>query len=272
MTSLLKLLAGFCIVYLLIVAIAYAAQRRLMYFPNPARVDPVQLGLTGVSERILETPDGERLVTWVARPAPGQPTLLYFHGNGGNLTNRAIRLSRYQMAGIGVVMLSWRGYGGSTGKPSEAANLTDARFAYDRLIAEGISPRDIVLYGESLGSGIAVQLAAAVPVGGVVLDAPYTSVLELAQRGYPMLPVRWLLHDRYVSTAHIGAIKAPLLVLHGALDAVIPVRMGQALFDAAPDPKEIVVFPFGGHVDLDQHGAIETVLGWLGRIRKRLPR
>lgn len=269
MTSLLKLLAGLCLIYVLIVAVAYAAQRRLMYFPNPVRVNPGQLGLVGVNERIVETPDGERLVTWVARPEPGQPTLLYFHGNGGNLTNRAVRLSRYHLAGMGVVMLSWRSYGGSSGTPSEAANLADARLVYDRLVAEGTDPRDIVLYGESLGSGIAVQLAASVPVGGIVLDAPYTSVLELAQRGYPVLPVRWLLKDRYVSTDHIGKLAAPLLVLHGALDTVIPVRMGRALFDAAPHPKQIVVFPLGGHVDLDQHGAVEAVVEWIRRLRAK---
>lgn len=265
MLTITKLLAGLVAIYAIVVAVAYAAQRRLMYFPNPVRVAPSTLGLLGVAERIIETPDGERLVSWWSPPAPGQPTLLYLHGNGGSLANRAIRLSRYQQAGIGVVMLSWRSYSGSTGRPSEAANVADARLAYDRVRASGVAPHDIVLYGESLGSGVAVRLATEVPVGGVVLDAPYTSVVELAERGYPMLPVRWLLKDRYETWRYIRRIKAPLLVLHGSLDAVIPVAMGRALYDAAPEPKELAIFALGNHVDLDAHGAVEAVLGWLLR-------
>ena len=126
---------------------------------------------------------------------------------------------------------------------------------------------DIVLYGESLGSGVAVQLAVSEPVGAVVLDAPYTSILNLALRNYFYLPVRPLLVDRYESDRRITSINAPVLVLHGRRDGVIPVEMGEALFALAVEPKKLVVFPNGGHSDLDEFGAVEVVHDWLATLR-----
>jgi fermentation-respiration switch protein FrsA (DUF1100 family) len=263
--AMLASLAGVgALLYALVVVAAFLGQRHLMYVPNPEHVAPADAGLDGVDEVVLETPDGARLIAWRARPAASQrPTLLYLHGNGGNLAGRADRLARYQRQGFGVLMLSWRSYSGSTGRPSEVNNLADARLAYDRLIADGVSPADIVIYGESLGSGVAVQLATELPVGAVVLDAPYTSIVDVAIRSYLYLPVRPLLWDRYESDRFIKRIKAPVLVLHGERDAVIPVAMGRALYEMAPEPKKLVLFPLGGHVDLDDYGAAEAVGRWI---------
>ena len=158
------------------------------------------MGLAGVEERTIETPDGERVVAWYGRARPGRPTLLYFHGNGGSLAIRAPRIARFMDEGWGVYMMTYRGYGGSTGSPSEAANVADARLAYAALVKEGVPPRSIVVYGESLGSGIAVRIAAELPVGGVILDAPYTSIVDVAAQAYPFLPVRLFLIDRYETT------------------------------------------------------------------------
>ena len=252
--------------YGLVVFAAWMGQRRLLYVPNPSRVAPASLGLTGVVETELATPDGERLVTWRAAARAGQPTLLYFHGNAGNLASRANRARRYTEAGFGLLMLSYRGYGGSTGWPSEANNIADARLAYDLLRSQGLGARDIVLYGESLGSGIAVQLAVEKPVGAVVLDAPYTSIVDVAAGAYPFLPVRPLLADRYESSRLIRQVKAPLLVLHGIKDRVIPVAMGRALYAVANEPKRLEIFPEGRHTDLDDHGAVDVVLGWLAEV------
>jgi hypothetical protein len=196
------------------------------------------------------------------------PTILYFHGNAGSLASRAERIRRYASTGVGVHMMSYRGYSGSTGSPSEAAILADARLAYQALIRRGIGAADIVLYGESLGSAVAVQLAAEHPVGAVVLDAPFTSMADVAALAYPFLPVRPLLADRYESIRHIPRVRAPVLVLHGAHDSIVPLAMGQALHAAANPPKEIVVFPRGGHSDLDDHGAVETVVRWLAGHRR----
>lgn len=254
-------------IYACVVLAAWLGQRRLIYVPNSTRHAPSAAGLANAVERSLATPDGERLVAWHVRPAPGQPTLLYFHGNAGGLVNRAARAGRYASLGFGILMPSYRGYSGSTGAASEANNLADARLAYDLLRQEGVAVRDIVLYGESLGSGVAVQLAAEKPVAGVVLDAPYTSMIDMAVRRFPILPVRPLLSDRYESIEHIKRVSAPLLVLHGANDELIPVAMGQALHQAANEPKRIVIFPAGRHTDLDDHGAVDAVKTWVAGLR-----
>ncbi|HEX4893910.1 MAG TPA: alpha/beta fold hydrolase [Hyphomicrobiaceae bacterium] len=258
-----KAALGLAFAYALIVLAAWLGQRRLMYAPDTTRVPPAAAGLADVVEHMLDTPDGARLVVWRRQAQPGRPTILYFHGNAGNLADRGGRLGRYGHLGYGLAALSYRGYGGSTGSPSEASNVADARLLYDKVIGEGVKPQDIVLYGESLGSGVAVQLAAKHPVGALVLDAPYTSIVDVAVKAYPFLPVRPLLLDRYESNRLIQGIKAPLLILHGALDRVVPAAMGSALHEIAADPKKLVLFPRGGHSDLDDHGAVSEVDRWL---------
>ena len=169
------------------------------------------MGLTGVEERVLKTPDGARVVAWYGKARPGQPTLLYFHGNAGSLADRAARIHRFMGEGWGVYMMTYRGYGGGTGSPSETANVADARLAYGALVQEGVDPASIILYGESLGTGVAVRLATERPAAGLILDAPYTSIVEIAAQAYSYLPVRYLLHgplrDRQVHRpgAHAAA-------------------------------------------------------------------
>lgn len=264
MSILFKALGLVLLIYVLIVVAAWLGQRRLMYVPDATPYAPQSLGLTAVDVRELRTPDGARLVVWRAAAQPGRPILLYLHGNAGGLATRADRIRRYQARGIGIAMMSYRGYSGSTGYPTEAHNVADAILLLDTLVAEGIKEKDIVLYGESLGAAVAVQVAARRAVGGLILDAPFTSMTEMATRTYPFLPVRPLLADRYDSIDHITRVTAPLLVLHGERDELIPVAMGRAMHAAARAPKEIAIFPNGLHTDLDQHGAVDVVERWLG--------
>jgi fermentation-respiration switch protein FrsA (DUF1100 family) len=266
MQLIMKLAYGLATVYALVAVAAFIFQRRLMYFPDPERVLPASFNLAGVSERVIEGPGGERLIAWYAPPAPGQPTLLYFHGNAGNLASRSERVRRFVGRGYGVLFLSYRGYGGSSGRPSERANVADAKRAYATLIGDGIAPEDIVVYGESLGSGVAVQLAAEKAVGGLVLDAPYTSIVDVAALAYPYLPVRPFMLDRYESLRHLPRVTAPLLVLHGEEDQVIPVSMGKAVYAAANAPKEIVTFPRAGHSDHHLYGSYEELFRWIGAL------
>lgn len=257
-------LAGMSVaLYALVVAAAWLGQRHLMYVPDTTRVRPGAAGLTEARELLLEAVDGARLVAWRADARPGRPTILYLHGNAGNLAGRADRFARYQALGYGLLMMSWRGYSGSTGRPSERNNVADALLAYDTLRAEGLRPEDIVVFGESLGSGVAIQLAGERAVAAIVLDAPYTSIVDVALLTYPYLPVRPLLLDRYESNRHIGRVKAPVLVLHGERDSVIPVRMGRAIHEMAPGAKKLALFPDGGHVDLDDYGAVAVVTTWI---------
>jgi fermentation-respiration switch protein FrsA (DUF1100 family) len=260
-----KLALGLVAVYAAVGLVAYLGQRKLMYFPDRERTLPAEVGLSGVAERTIVTPDGHHIIAWYGKALPGKPTLLYFHGNGGSLRVRAPRVARFMNEGWGVYMMTYRGYGGSTGSPSEIANVADARLAYEALLREGAAPSSVIVYGESLGSGVAVRIAAELPVAGVILDAPYTSIVDVAAQSYPFLPVRLLLIDRYDSKRYIGAIKAPLLILHGAHDNVVPVEMGRELAKLAPEPKRLVVFPNGYHSDLYINGnnAIDAVRAWI---------
>jgi fermentation-respiration switch protein FrsA (DUF1100 family) len=265
MSLLIKLAVGVLCVYVLVAFAAYYGQRRLMYFPDRTRVAPAQAGLASVEERLLRTPDGARLVVWYGKARQGRPTLLYFHGNGGGLVDRAPRIERFMAEGWGVYMMAYRSYSGSSGSPSETANVADARLAYGALALEGVEPRSIILYGESLGSGVAARIATERPVGGLILDAPYTSIVELAAQIYPYLPVRRLLLDRYETDKVIAQVKVPVLILHGEHDQVVPVAMGRALAGLANEPKRLATFPNGSHSDLYLNGnnAIDVVRDWV---------
>jgi hypothetical protein len=266
MSHWIKLVLGAATIYAAVALLAYLGQRKLMYFPDTERVEPAEAGLTGVEERVLETPDGERVIVWYGKAQQGQPTLLYFHGNGGSLEDRAPRIARFMAEGWGVYMMTYRGYSGSSGSPTEANNVADARLAYQALLREGVPPKSIIVYGESLGSGIAVRIAAELPVGGVILDAPYTSIVDIAAKAYPFLPVRLLLIDRYETTKYIAGVKVPLLILHGERDTVVPVAMGREVARLANEPKRLVVFTNAYHSDLyvNGNGAIDAVRTWIG--------
>jgi uncharacterized protein len=265
-----KLALGAVAVYALVGIVAYFGQRKLMYFPDTTRVQPAQVGLAGVDERVLRTPDGERVIVWYGKAKPGQPTLLYFHGNGGSLAIRAPRIARFMDEGWGVYMMTYRGYGGGTGQPTEVNNVADARLAYGALVLEGVEPHSIIVYGESLGSGVAVRIAIERQLAGVILDAPYTSIVDVAAKAYPFLPVRTFLLDRYETVRYIANLKVPLLILHGERDDVVPVAMGRELARLANTPKRLVVFPNGGHSDLyiDGNNAIDAVRKWIGELER----
>lgn len=249
--------------YLGVVILAYAFQRHLVYHPSGARSNPAALSLAKVAEITLETPDRERLVAWYAPARIGRPTLLYFHGNAGTLAQRADRIRLYTDAGYGVLLLAYRGFSGSTGAPSESRIIRDANLAYDYLLKQGLTANDIVLYGESLGTAVAVQVGASRQIKAVILESPFSSVTDIGQYIYPYLPVRWLLEERFESIRYIQKINAPLLVLHGERDSIVPARFGKALFTAARAPKSAHFVPDGNHYDLYEHGAWQRIQSFL---------
>lgn len=250
-------------VYAVICMVAYFGNRQFMYFPDPHRVAPEEAGLDGVEEVEIAATDGTMLVTWQATAQEGQPTILYFHGNGANAVDRAPRIATMQQDGFGVFYLNNRGYGGSGGRPTEEHNVADAIAAYDHLVEHGVSPEQIILYGESLGSGQAVGLAAAKPVVAIVLESPLTSTVDVARTTYFWLPLRLLITDQYNNERNIHSVTVPVLFLHGEQDKVIPVEMGRRVYRAANEPKKIELFPHGGHVDLFDHGAWERTRAFL---------
>jgi fermentation-respiration switch protein FrsA (DUF1100 family) len=263
------LVAGAALAMGLLAMIVPVLQQRLMYFPDTRYFTPAAAGLTGVSEEVIEMPDGARVLAWYAEAPPDRPTILYFHGNAGALETRSERIRKYMARGLGVFMMTYRGYGGSGGKPSEATNVADALLAYDALVAQGVDPTDVIVYGESLGTGVAAQVAAAKTVGGLVLDAPYTSMVDLAALHYPYIPGRWFMTDRYETRRHIQAVTAPMLIIHGEADDIIPVEMGREVYALATAPKTLKTFPGAGHADHYLFGSYDTIYAWLDELRGR---
>ena len=251
--------------YVVLVGSLYVFQRHLLYFPGAGRPELGDLAALGVRQVALQTADGLSLLSWYLPPRDDHPVIAYFHGNGGHIGYRAERLRWFACNGYGVLMAEYRGYGGNPGTPSEWDFVADGAAALDFLGREGIAPNRLVIYGESLGSGVAVPLAAQREVASLILEAPFTSVAEVAQYHYSFIPASALVRDRFDSLTKIGQVKAPILVLHGERDRVVPLRFGRALFDAAPEPKELWLSREAGHEDLVRYGAFEAVLDFLRR-------
>ena len=245
-----------------ILALMYVFQRTLMYFPDTARTPPALAGLPQAEEVTLTTEDGERVIAWHVPPQGSKPVVLYFHGNGGALNLRANRFRNLVSDGNGLLALSYRGYGGSTGNPSEEGLIRDAGAAY-QFAASRYGAARIVIFGESLGTGVAVATAAAHPAAALILDAPFTSAADVGASAYPFLPVRWLIQDSFRSDERIARVNVPLLVLHGEADRIIPISFAEKLFALAREPKRFVRFPRGGHVNLDEFGATKAVRAFL---------
>ncbi len=246
-------------------ALMYFGQRSLLYFPERARTPPAAAGLPSAEEVVLDTSDGEQVIAWQVPPRGGKPVVVYFHGNGGSLRIRAARLAALTSDGTGLVALSYRGFGGSTGTPTEDGLICDAGAAYG-FAATRYPSRRIVLWGESLGTGVAVAVAAEHPVGGVILESPYTSIADIAAAIYWFMPVRLLMKDPFHSDARIGRVTAPVLVMHGARDVIVPIGFGEQLFGMINAPKRFMRFAEGGHNNLDGFGAIAAVHEFLSKL------
>jgi fermentation-respiration switch protein FrsA (DUF1100 family) len=249
-----------------LLALMYAFQRSLMYFPDATRQAPAAAGLPQAEEVTFQSGDGERLIAWHIPPRGDKPVVLYFQGNAGGLDLRAERFTWLTADGTGLVALCYRGYGGSSGRPTEDGLLRDAAAAYDFAVKR-YAARRIVLFGESLGSAVAVALAAERVVAGLILDAPFTSAADVGAAAYPFAPVRWLMRDQFHSDRRIARVSAPILVLHGERDSIVPIAFGERLFALANEPKRMVRFPQGGHVDLDGHGAAKAAREFLAELK-----
>jgi hypothetical protein len=256
--------------YLALISALYAFQRNLLYLPTKSVPSLEESSVADMRAVHLATEDGLRLLAWYGKPMAGRPTLVYFHGNGGHIGYRDDRVRPYLDEGWGVLLVGYRGYGGNAGSPSEEGLYQDGQAAMAFVAADGIRPAETVLYGESLGTAVAVEIARqwagrGEPVGAVVLEAPPSSITDLAAHHYPYAPVRWLLKDRFESRAKIAAINAPLLVVHGDADRVVPIRYGRRLFEAAAEPKEALWVPRGEHETLHAHGISRPIIDFVNR-------
>ena len=225
---------------------AYLFQDRLIFHPQPSPAVQV----SGADQRFIEAPDGTRIHAWHVSGVPGAPLILYFGGNAEDVSWMA-RQARAQIPGPSWLLVDYRGYGASEGKPSERALVSDALAWYDFAQAT-LAPKEVVVFGRSLGSGVAVQVAASRPVSRVILVAPYASLVGVAQHHYPFLPVRWLLRHRFDSGAAAPDIRAPLLCLVAERDEVIPIVHSKELFGAWAGPKRWVELRGAGHNSTDE--------------------
>ena len=243
-----------------------ALQRSLTYFPDRTRPTPAEAGVPEFAPVTLETEDGLALLAWHAPPrTEGAPSLIYFHGNAGHIGMRGFKVRAYLNAGLGVLLTTWRGYSGNPGTPTEDGLYADGRAARAFLRTRGVDDERQILYGESLGTGVAVHLAREAAPAALVLEAPYSSIPDIAARRFPLLPVRPLIVDRFDSVAKIGKVAAPLLIVHGERDRTIPARLARKLHSRAREPKEAVFIPEADHADLTEFGLAAIVLEFLTR-------
>lgn len=249
--------------YLLALAIVTIGQRHLMYFPRGEAKTPADVGLARGQDITIETEDGEQLAAWYVPPRDDRPLLLYFHGNGGSLASRADRFGILTATGDGLLAVEYRGYPGSTGSISEAGLHRDAEAAYRYLQTQGLPSNKLVIMGESLGTGVAVALAAAHPPAALVLDSPYSSVADVAAAKFWMFPVRLMLWDQFRSDLLIGKITAPVLMIHGSADGIIPLLFAEKLYSLARDPKQFVRVEGAGHLAMGD--VLPQVLDWIAR-------
>jgi uncharacterized protein len=256
-----------------IVLIAYGAvvvlmalmQNRLVFFPNPQ--DAFVQVFTPFDIVTTQTSDGLTLKGFYAPPQGHKPVLVYFHGNAGNAANRVYKTDKILAAGYGMLLTEYRGYGGNPGRPTEQGLYDDARSWLRYLQTEHhISIDRLVYYGESLGTGVAVQMATEFPAKAVILEAPFTSVTDVGAYYYPYLPVRWVARYRFESLRKASALTMPVLIYHGEQDRTVPYKFGQTLFAAIPSADKIFkTFPAAGHANLYDFGAADAVVEFLNR-------
>ncbi len=253
-------------VYVACVVLLVVFQRSMQYFPDIERPELADYpALAEMREVTLTTADGFALFAWYKAPEEGKPAILYLHGNGGHVGYRHEKLVPLLDAGYGLLLVEYRGYGGNPGSPTRAGLVMDAQAGLAFLKREGLADR-LVYYGESLGTGIAAELTTEHMPRALVLEAPYTRISDVAQARYWFVPfVRWLLLDDYAVVEYLPQMKAPLLVLHGKQDIVIPVSHAQAVYDTANQPKELWLNSFAGHDDLLDYGSMEAVQAFLTR-------
>jgi fermentation-respiration switch protein FrsA (DUF1100 family) len=255
------------VIYLGGVGVLYFKQREMLFpIPPVGRSAPAAAGFPEAEERVLTTADGEKVIVWHVPARPGRPVILFFPGNGDFLAGRVSRFKGITSDGTGLVALSYRGYAGSTGSPSEEGLLRDGAAAY-AFTAARYDPSQIVAWGFSLGTGVAVAIASEHPVGKLILEAPYTSTIDVAASLFPIVPVSLLMRDRFHSDRRIAGVTVPLLVMHGDADPAINIAFGERLFAMAREPKQFVRFRGGGHDNLDDFGALETARQFIGGLK-----
>ena len=236
------------LIYLVILGFLYFYQRNLMYHPNENNYSGDKLSVD-IKEVKVETGDNIDLLGWYhEKDIKKYKTILFFHGNAGSLENRIHKLNHFRDMNLNFLIIAWRGFSGNKGKPSEKGLYEDGRSAINWLLSKGIKKENIIIYGESLGTGVATHLAQNKKFAGVILETPFTSMIKAAKTFYPYIPVRLLIKDKFENEIKIKNISSPILIMHGEKDQIVPFKMGKRIFNLANEPKYSYFTKYDDHM------------------------
>ena len=237
--------------YLIIGIVLFVIQRHMTFNKSGKPYSPEKYGLRNIKEVFIETPDNLKLLAWYHKPNNGNPILIYFHGNSYDIGERAYRIERYINKGWGVLLLAWRGFSGNKGSPTEKNLYVDGRASIDWVKKNtNFQNSDIILYGESLGCAVAVELGLYDKFKSIILESPFTSLGDIGQKKYPIYPVKYLTLDKFDNLSKIERMLSPLLIIHGKKDEIIPYNHSLELFQKAKEPKKHVCVDEAMHNNL----------------------
>ena len=235
-------------IYFLVLVFLYFYQRNLLYHPNENNYSEDKISVDIENVRI-KTSDNIELLGWYhEKNLKDFKTLIFFHGNAGSLENRIHKLNHFRDMNINFLIIAWRGFSGNNGNPSEQGLYEDGKSAIDWLIKKGISEKNLILYGESLGTGVAIHLAQNKNFAGVILETPFTSMIDAAKKFYPYIPVKLLLKDKFENYKKIKNINSPILIMHGEVDQLVPFSMGKKIYEIANEPKYSYFTKYDNHM------------------------
>ena len=246
--NLLQLILIIFFLYFFVLVFLYFYQRNLLYLPNENNYsgDKISVDIQKVK---IPTSDNIELLGWYhEKNLKDHKTLVYFHGNAGSLENRIHKLNHFKNMNINFLIIAWRGFSGNNGKPTEEGLYIDGKSAIDWLIKKGVDEKNLILYGESLGTGVATHLAQNKNYAGVILETPFTSMIDTAKKFYPYIPVSLLLKDKFENYKKINNINSPILVMHGEVDQIVPFFMGKKIYELANKPKYSYFTKYDDHM------------------------
>ena len=246
--NLLQIILVIFFIYFLILVFLYFYQRNLLYHPNENNYSEDKISVDIENVRI-KTSDNIELLGWYhEKNLKDFKTLIFFHGNAGSLENRIHKLNHFRDMNINFLIIAWRGFSGNKGNPSEQGLYEDGKSAIDWLIKKGVSEKNLILYGESLGTGVATHLAQNKNYAGVILETPFTSMIDAAKKFYPYIPVKLLLKDKFENYKKIKNINSPILIMHGEVDQLVPFSMGKKIYEIANKPKYSYFTKYDNHM------------------------
>ena len=241
----------------------YLNQRKLLYLPSENNYLDDQIDFN-FREVFIDVEKNLKLKAWlIENDFKNKKTLVFFHGNAGNLSNRTYKLTHLSKLDLNIIILAWRSFSGNEGEPSEQNLYNDAKKTIDWLNSRGVKNKNIILYGESLGTGIAVELGQTNQFGGIILESPFTSMTNAAKNIYPWLPVKYLLKDKYDSEKKIKNLQIPILIMHGKKDNIVPFKMGKKLYDLANNPKFFYFTENDDHMMTFDEKLVNTIKNFL---------